>query len=139
MSILLQTYVKGNNPKLLYDYLSIDTKVMFLKQISSQHLNPVLYLSVVSVSAGIQGQLWTELVRTWDQMDGMIFPRLLCVAERGWHKASWENVHDKYGMMFANICSAHFMRNLMSGWHNLLVNNRQFRNCQSFTTLHGQF
>lgn len=39
---------------------------------------------------GIQGQLWTELVRTWDQMDSMIFPRMLCLAERAWHKADWE-------------------------------------------------
>lgn len=43
---------------------------------------------------GIQAQLWTELVRTWDQMDTMIFPRLLCVAERSWHKASWETEMD---------------------------------------------
>lgn len=43
---------------------------------------------------GVQGQLWTELVRTPDQMDFMIFPRLLCVAERGWHKALWEDEED---------------------------------------------
>ena len=43
---------------------------------------------------GVQGQLWTELVRTPDQMDFMIYPRLLCVAERGWHKASWEDEED---------------------------------------------
>ena len=48
---------------------------------------------------GIQAQLWTELVRTWDQMDSMIFPRLLCVAERAWHKADWELEHDKEKMM----------------------------------------
>ncbi|XP_053378218.1 beta-hexosaminidase-like [Mercenaria mercenaria] len=44
---------------------------------------------------GIQAQLWTELVRTWDQMDSMIFPRLLCVAERAWHKSDWELEPDK--------------------------------------------
>lgn len=43
---------------------------------------------------GVQGQLWTELVRTPEQMDFMIYPRLLCVAERGWHKASWEEEED---------------------------------------------
>ncbi|XP_060608368.1 beta-hexosaminidase-like isoform X2 [Ruditapes philippinarum] len=47
---------------------------------------------------GIQAQLWTELVRTWDQMDSMIFPRLLCVAERAWHKADWELEPDKEKM-----------------------------------------
>ncbi|XP_062610769.1 beta-hexosaminidase-like [Saccostrea cucullata] len=43
---------------------------------------------------GMQGHLWTELVRTSDEMDAMIFPRLLAVAERSWHKASWEDVED---------------------------------------------
>lgn len=46
--------------------------------------------------SGIQAQLWTELVRTSDQMDSMIFPRLLCVAERAWHKAEWEHQTDRH-------------------------------------------
>jgi len=40
---------------------------------------------------GMQGQLWSETVRTPEQFDYMIFPRLLALAERAWHKASWEN------------------------------------------------
>ncbi|VDI12360.1 hexosaminidase [Mytilus galloprovincialis] len=40
---------------------------------------------------GMQGQLWSELVRLPDQMDSMIFPRLLPLAERAWHKAQWES------------------------------------------------
>ncbi|KAJ7372788.1 hypothetical protein OS493_016707 [Desmophyllum pertusum] len=36
--------------------------------------------------------MWGELVRTADQMNGMIFPRLLALAERAWHKASWEDL-----------------------------------------------
>lgn len=40
---------------------------------------------------GMQGQLWSELVRIPDHMDCMIFPRLISLAERAWHKASWEN------------------------------------------------
>lgn len=39
----------------------------------------------------MQGQLWSELVRLPDQMDSMIFPRLLPLAERAWHKAQWES------------------------------------------------
>ena len=39
---------------------------------------------------GMQGQLWGETVRTAEQMDYMIYPRLLALAERAWHKASWE-------------------------------------------------
>ncbi|CCQ10331.1 Beta-hexosaminidase [Pseudoalteromonas luteoviolacea B = ATCC 29581] len=39
---------------------------------------------------GIQGQVWTETIRTEEQVLSMIFPRLLPLAERAWHKASWE-------------------------------------------------
>ncbi|MDP5213538.1 carbohydate-binding domain-containing protein [Pseudoalteromonas tunicata] len=39
---------------------------------------------------GIQGQVWSETIRTEDQVLAMIFPRLLSVAERAWHKADWE-------------------------------------------------
>jgi len=39
---------------------------------------------------GMQGQLWSETVRTQDQLEYMIFPRLLALAERAWHKADWE-------------------------------------------------
>lgn len=47
-----------------------------------------------NLSSGMQGQLWTELVRTSDQMDSMIFPRLLAVAERSWHEAPWESINN---------------------------------------------
>ena len=39
---------------------------------------------------GMQGQLWSETVRTPEQFDYMVFPRLLALAERAWHKADWE-------------------------------------------------
>ena len=39
---------------------------------------------------GMQGQLWSETVRTAEQFDYMVFPRLLALAERAWHKADWE-------------------------------------------------
>ncbi|KAH9512767.1 hypothetical protein Btru_038144 [Bulinus truncatus] len=39
---------------------------------------------------GLQGQLWSETVREPEQLEYMIFPRILALAERGWHKASWE-------------------------------------------------
>lgn len=41
-------------------------------------------------SIGIQGQLWSETVRTPAQLEYMIFPRLLALAERAWHRADWE-------------------------------------------------
>lgn len=39
---------------------------------------------------GMQGQVWSETIRTEEQVLAMIFPRILSVAERAWHKAPWE-------------------------------------------------
>ena len=39
---------------------------------------------------GLSAQLWSETVRTDDQVESMIFPRVLAVAERSWHRAGWE-------------------------------------------------
>ncbi|MEQ8309427.1 MAG: family 20 glycosylhydrolase [Sphingopyxis sp.] len=39
--------------------------------------------------AGLQAQLWSETIRTDAQMDYMLFPRLLAIAERGWRAADW--------------------------------------------------
>lgn len=39
---------------------------------------------------GLQGQLWSENVRTDTQAQYMLFPRLIALAERAWHKAQWE-------------------------------------------------
>lgn len=39
---------------------------------------------------GMQGQVWSETIRTGAQMEQMIYPRLVALAERAWHKAAWE-------------------------------------------------
>mmetsp|Transcript_44497 Transcript_44497/g.87284 ORF Transcript_44497/g.87284 Transcript_44497/m.87284 type:complete len:874 (+) Transcript_44497:265-2886(+) len=39
---------------------------------------------------GMQGQTWSETIRTDAQYYEMAFPRVLAVAERAWHRASWE-------------------------------------------------
>lgn len=39
--------------------------------------------------AGVQGQLWSETIRTDGQVDYMLFPRLLALAERAWSPAPW--------------------------------------------------
>ena len=39
---------------------------------------------------GMQGNTWSETIRTDDQYYEMAFPRMLAVAERAWHRASWE-------------------------------------------------
>ncbi|WP_260260122.1 beta-N-acetylhexosaminidase [Vibrio intestinalis] len=40
---------------------------------------------------GLSAQLWSETVRTDEQYEYMVFPRVLAAAERAWHEASWEN------------------------------------------------
>lgn len=39
----------------------------------------------------MQGQMWSETVRTSENVDYMIFPRLVALAERAWHKADFED------------------------------------------------
>ena len=41
------------------------------------------------------GALWSETVRTPSQLQSMIYPRLLALAERAWHKGCFENEADK--------------------------------------------
>lgn len=39
---------------------------------------------------GVQGQVWSETIRTAEQLEEMVYPRLLPLAERAWHHANWE-------------------------------------------------
>lgn len=41
-------------------------------------------------AAGLSAQLWSETVRTDEAVEYMLFPRMLAVAERAWHRATWE-------------------------------------------------
>ncbi|XP_029633571.1 beta-hexosaminidase-like isoform X1 [Octopus sinensis] len=45
--------------------------------------------------AGMQGHLWSETVRTPERFEFMVFPRLLALSERAWHRAPWELEEDK--------------------------------------------
>ena len=49
---------------------------------------------------GMQGQLWSETIRTDEQAQYMIFPRLLALAERAWHKAEWEVPYNYSGAIY---------------------------------------
>ncbi|XP_022798200.1 uncharacterized protein LOC111336384 [Stylophora pistillata] len=44
---------------------------------------------------GVEAAVWGETIRTSDQMFGMLFPRLIALAERAWHKAPWENISNR--------------------------------------------
>lgn len=57
--------------------------------------------------AGIQGQLWSETVRTPERLHYMIYPRLLALAERAWHKPDWALPYDLGGRRY-DAKSAHF-------------------------------
>lgn len=43
--------------------------------------------------SGMQGQLWSESIRSDAIADYMLFPRTLALAERAWHRANWEPVY----------------------------------------------
>ncbi|MGI2257729.1 family 20 glycosylhydrolase [Shewanella sp. GXUN23E] len=49
---------------------------------------------------GIQGQLWSETVRSDQLVDYMLFPRVLMLAERAWHKAEWEVPYNHQGAVY---------------------------------------
>ncbi len=43
---------------------------------------------------GISAQLWSETTRTDPQVEYKLFPRILSVAERAWHRAAWEQEYE---------------------------------------------
>lgn len=69
---------------------------------------------------GIQAQLWSETVRSNNQANYMLFPRLLAVAERAWHTPKWSEKY-KIGVTYSPN-TGHFdstQKNAMKAdWHN---------------------
>jgi len=57
--------------------------------------------------AGLQGQLWSETVRSDEQAEYMIYPRLMALAERAWHKPEWAVNYDHNGVHYS-ADSRHF-------------------------------
>jgi hexosaminidase len=55
---------------------------------------------------GIQAQIWGETVRSDNQANYMLFPRLLAVAERAWHTPKWAESYKKGVSYSAN--TTHF-------------------------------
>ena len=41
---------------------------------------------------GMQCNMFSETIRTMEQLESNMFPRMLAFAERAWHQAAWENV-----------------------------------------------
>ncbi|KAL4227733.1 hypothetical protein ACF0H5_013169 [Mactra antiquata] len=54
---------------------------------------------------GLQSFGWTEIIKDKDTLQSMLFPRMLALAERAWHKEPWENTTvtpERDYEMFAN-------------------------------------
>jgi len=56
---------------------------------------------------GIQGQLWTETVRSDRQASYMLYPRIFALAERAWHQPSWAVPYNSEGDVY-NQTTNHF-------------------------------
>jgi hexosaminidase len=66
--------------------------------------------------AGLQAQLWSETIRTDAQVDYMLFPRLLALAERAWSPAPWTPAYQagaSYEWGDKRVDAA----KLKAGWH----------------------
>ena len=50
--------------------------------------------------SGIQGQLWSETIRSEQQAEYMIYPRLLTLAERAWHKPTCAVPYNHQGAIY---------------------------------------
>jgi len=50
---------------------------------------------------GIQGQLWSENVRTDNIAEYKTFPRVIALAERAWHKATWAVPYNYQGFKYS--------------------------------------
>lgn len=44
---------------------------------------------------GLQGNLWTEVIADVQSAERQLYPRLLAIAERSWHQASWQLPYQK--------------------------------------------
>lgn len=68
-------------------------------------------------AAGMSAQVWSEIVRTDEQMEYRLYPRLLAVAERAWHKADWELPYQP-GLTFEKGKTTHVnQQQLQADWN----------------------
>ncbi|WP_144210067.1 family 20 glycosylhydrolase [Shewanella donghaensis] len=52
--------------------------------------------------SGIQGQIWSETIRSEQVAEYMMFPRVLMLAEKAWHKAKWEVPYQYQGAVYSS-------------------------------------
>jgi hexosaminidase len=87
----LFSYISGNlpaNSQISVDRQGFDYTAAFTPTAATPI--PVIDLTVPSNVIGLEGALFSETVRSDDNVDYMVFPRLLALAERAWHRGDWE-------------------------------------------------
>ncbi|MCL1056994.1 carbohydate-binding domain-containing protein [Shewanella gelidimarina] len=57
-------------------------------------------LSKTAKFSGIQGQLWSETVRSDEVAEYLMFPRVIMLAERAWHQPNWEVPYQYQGAVY---------------------------------------
>ncbi|HHG8773360.1 TPA: beta-N-acetylhexosaminidase [Raoultella planticola] len=65
---------------------------------------------------GLSAQIWSEIVRTDDEMEYRLYPRLHAVAERAWHRAAWEQDYQKGRTYKAGVTHHVDERALTADW-----------------------
>lgn len=50
--------------------------------------------------AGVQGQIWSETIRSENQAEYMLYPRMIAMAERAWHHADWAVPYNYQGAKY---------------------------------------
>nr|WP_291612279.1 family 20 glycosylhydrolase [Colwellia sp.] len=94
-------WLYNNEPQLALDDSHLDFAIIptpnpwWLKILIHQPLPNNFTIS------GIQGQLWSETVRSDEQAEYMIYPRLLALAERACHQASWQVPYNANGGQYS--------------------------------------
>jgi len=69
---------------------------------------------------GIQGQLWSEGVRTDNMVEHKVFPRLLALAERAWHLPDWAVPYNYQGATYSqssNVFTEEMIAKRDNQWH----------------------
>jgi hexosaminidase len=87
----LFSYISGNlpaNSQLSVDRQGFDYTAVFTP--TTDVPVPVIPLNNPGNVVGLEGALFSETVRTDENVDYMVFPRLLALAERAWHRSAWE-------------------------------------------------
>lgn len=93
-----------------YDYLKNQQKNYLGRQLSEKVLKEAEKLTATGRNniVGLQGQLWSETIKNTDNLEYLLLPRLLALAERAWSRSpDWaeENDRTKAKQLYENSLS----------------------------------